>query len=49
MSLVMKIISGTGLLIALYLVISKATDTTKIINSLGGVYASSVKTLQGRG
>lgn len=49
MSLMMKIISGTGILIAIYLVVSRASDTSKIINSLGSVYTSSVKTLQGRG
>lgn len=43
-----KIISGTGLLICLYLVLSNAGSTVKIVNSLGGVYTSSVKTLQGR-
>lgn len=43
-----KIISGTGLLICLYLVLSNASSTVKVINSLGGVYNNSVKTLQGR-
>lgn len=44
-----KIISGTGILIALYLIVINAGNTVKVINSLGGVYTSSVKTLQGRG
>ena len=43
-----KIISGTGLLICLYLVLSNSKATVNIVNSLGGVYTKSVKTLQGR-
>lgn len=48
MGTVSKILSGTALLIALYLVIDNAKGTASIINSLGGVYTKSIKTLQGR-
>lgn len=48
MGTITKIISGTGILIAVYLVLKNATGTTKVVNSLGSVYTSSVKTLQGR-
>lgn len=48
MGTITKIISGTGILIAVYLILTNASGTTKIVNSLGSVYTSSVKTLQGR-
>lgn len=48
MGTITKIISGTGILIALYLVIVKSPQgTVNVINSLGNVYTKSVKTLQG--
>ena len=43
-----KIISGTGILIAIYLFVKNSKGAVAIINSLGGVYSSGVKTLQGR-
>lgn len=49
MGTITKIISGTGILVAIYLILVKSpTGTVKVINSLGSVYTSSVKTLQGR-
>ena len=49
MGTIAKILSGTGILIGMYLIITNATDTTKIIDSLGGTYTGAVKVLQGRG
>ena len=45
---VTMILSGTGILVAMYLILKNATSTTSIIKSLGSTYTSSVKTLQGR-
>lgn len=43
------ILSGTGILIGMYLILSKSTETVSIIKQLGNTYTASVKTLQGRG
>ena len=48
MSLATKVLSGTGILIAIYLFVKNSRGTVSIINSLGSVYSSGVKTLQGR-
>lgn len=48
MGTVSKILSGTAILIGIYLIITNASGTTKVINSLGSVYNSSIKSLQGR-
>lgn len=48
MGTVSKILSGTAILIGMFLVLSRAKESTTIINSLGGVYTNSIKTLQGR-
>lgn len=48
MGTIAKVLAGTGLLIGIYLILSKSKETTSIVNSLGGVYTSSVKVLQGR-
>lgn len=48
MGTVSKILSGTAVLIGLYLIIVNSKGTAKVINSLGGVYTDSVKALQGR-
>ena len=48
MGTIAKVLSGTAVLIALYLVIKNAGGTTSIINALGNVYTKSVTTLQGR-
>lgn len=42
------ILSGTGLLVAMYLILKNSTASVNIVKSLGGVYTDSVKTLQGR-
>lgn len=44
-----KILSGTAILIGMYLVLTNPTSTSNVIKSIGGVYTSGVKTLQGRG
>jgi hypothetical protein len=38
----------TAGLVAVYLVVSHATDAGKLLSSGGSVYATAVKTLQGR-
>lgn len=43
-----KIIAGIGLLIGIYLFVSRAGDTTKIINSLATNSIAGIKVLQGR-
>lgn len=48
MGTVSKVLSGTAVLIGMYLILKNAKSTASVINSLGGVYTSSVKTLQGR-
>lgn len=48
MGTVSKILSGTAVLIGMYLILKNSSSTVKVINSLGGVYTSGVKTLQGR-
>ena len=42
------ILSGTGMLIAMYLILKNSKATVNIVNQLGKTYTSSVKTLQGR-
>ena len=48
MGTISKILSGTAILIGMYLVLKNSKSTVDVINSLGKVYTSSVKTLQGR-
>lgn len=48
MGTISKILSGTAVLVGMYLLLMNSKSTVSIINSLGGVYTSSVKTLQGR-
>ena len=43
-----KILSGTAVLIGMYLILKNSGSTVKVINSLGSVYTTGVKTLQGR-
>lgn len=45
---VAMILSGTGILIAIYLFLSHYKATTSIISQLGKTYTGSVKVLQGR-
>ena len=48
MGTISKLLSGTAVLIGLYLIIINSKDTVRVVNSLGGVYTNSVKALQGR-
>lgn len=49
MGTIAKVLSGTAVLVGMYLVLSKSSQTVSIIKSLGSVYTTGVKTLQGRG
>lgn len=44
-----KVVSGIGLLIAIYLFVANASQTTKIIESIGSNTTKGIKVLQGRG
>ena len=44
-----KILGGIGVLIAIYLVISKGDETTKIISTIAKNSIAGIQTLQGRG
>ena len=48
MGTVSKLLSGTAVLIGMYLILKNSSSTVKVINSLGRVYTSGVKILQGR-
>lgn len=48
MGTISKILSGTGILIALYLLFSNASGASSVISSLGTAYSKGVQTLQGR-
>lgn len=43
-----KLLSITAVLVGLYLIVKNSGSTTSVIKSLGSVYTSGVKTLQGR-
>lgn len=43
-----EILSGTAILVGVYLFLSKGNQTVNIIKALGGAYTDGVKTLQGR-
>jgi len=43
------ILSGIGILIAIYLVIANGNQTTKLINSIMSNTVNGIKVLQGRG
>ena len=47
MGTVSKILSGTAVLIGMYLILKNSKATGDIVNALGGVYTSGVKALQG--
>lgn len=47
MGTVSKIVSGTGVLIALYLLFKNAEGASSVISSMGSAYAKGVATLQG--
>lgn len=48
MGTISKLLSGTAILIGMYLVLKNSKSTVSILNSAGSVYTKSVKTLQGR-
>lgn len=48
MGTISKVLSGTAVLIGMFLILKNSKSSVSIINSLGGVYTNSVKTLQGR-
>ncbi len=48
MGTIAKILSGTAVLVGMYLVLKNSSSTVNVIKSLGSVYTSGVKTLQGR-
>ena len=48
MSTVAKLLSGTAVLIAIYLFLDNASGTSSIIRQLGNAYVGGVKALQGR-
>ena len=45
---VAMVLSGTGILIGMYLILKNSSATVSVIKQLGSTYTSSVKTLQGR-
>lgn len=47
MSMIAKLLSGTGILIGIYLFVKNSDGAVKIIDSLGGVYVNGVRALQG--
>ena len=49
MSKLVTVLSGIGVLIAIYLFLNNGRETTSIINSIGSNSIAGIKTLQGRG
>lgn len=49
MHTIVKVLTGTGLLIMLYLFLSHGNQTAKIIDSLASNSIKGIATLQGRG
>ena len=45
---VASLLSGTAILIGMYLILTNPKSTTSIINQLGNTYVGGVKALQGR-
>lgn len=48
MGTISKILSGTAILVGMYLILKNSASTVKVVNSLGSIYTTGVKTLQGR-
>lgn len=48
MGTISKILSGTAILVGMYLILTNSRSAVNVVNSLGGAYTSSVKVLQGR-
>ena len=47
MGTVSKLLTGTGLLILAYLILTNYRGATSIVNALGGTYVNGVRALQG--
>ena len=47
-SMIIEVVSGIGILIAIYLFMSSADSTVDIIRQLGSTSTGMIKTLQGR-
>lgn len=47
MGTISKILSGTAILIGMYLILTHSRSAVSVVNSLGGVYTNSVRALQG--
>ena len=45
---IVRILSGIGILIAIYLFLSNGTQTVKVINSIAGNMIDGIQVLQGR-
>ena len=48
MNTLVKVLSGIGLLIGIYLFLSRSSDTVKIVNTMATNSIAGIKTLQGR-
>lgn len=48
MGTISKILSASVVLVGMYLILKNSSSTVSVINSLGSVYTTGVKTLQGR-
>lgn len=48
MGTVTKILSGTAILIGMYLFLSHSSETVKIVSGISSAYTGGIKTLQGR-
>lgn len=48
MGTISKILTGTAILIGIYLFLSNGSETADIISNIGTTYTGAVKTLQGR-
>ena len=49
MNKIFDVIAGIGVLIGLFLFLTRGDETVKIISAIGGTTAQMVKSLQGRG
>jgi len=48
MRTISNVLAGMGLLIGMFLILSRGGETVKIIQAIGGTTAETVKALQGR-
>lgn len=49
MGKVFDVIAGIGVLIAIFLFLTRGNETVQIISAIGGTTANMIKSLQGRG